>query len=183
MKKIHESENMSSVIQSPAMQAPPPNKMLAYHSDPIQKNPPQVHSRIWQKDNGSYAISYNGIDLLTFDFLNETVPILRFHSDGDFQSEPFIQQFQIWSNTPADLRVTVSAPIEWWNVRPTRAEKGKAIIGQLGRPLLYGVNGIYLPDWDLLVSLNGVPFAWEQNSVQEKDGVYTASMRWMNIHG
>lgn len=39
MKKIHESENMSSVIQSPAMQAPPPNKMLAYHSDPIQKNP------------------------------------------------------------------------------------------------------------------------------------------------
>ena len=57
MKKIHESENMSSVIQSPAMQAPPPNKMLAYHSDPIQKNPPQVHSRIWQKDNGSYAIS------------------------------------------------------------------------------------------------------------------------------
>ena len=57
MKKIHESENMSSVIQSPAMQAPPPNRMLAYHSDPIQKNPPQVHSRIWQKDNGSYAIS------------------------------------------------------------------------------------------------------------------------------
>ena len=98
MKKIHESENMSSVIQSPAMQAPPPNRMLAYHSDPIQKNPPQVHSRIWQKDNGSYAISYNGIDLLTFDFFNETVPILRFHSDGDFQSEPFIQQFQIWSN-------------------------------------------------------------------------------------
>lgn len=176
MKKIHESENMSSVIQSPAMQAPPPNKMLAYHSDPIQKNPPQVHSRIWQKDNGSYAISYNGIDLLTFDFLNETVPILRFHSDGDFQSEPFIQQFQIWSNTPADLRVTVSAPIEWWNVRPTRAEKGKAIIGQLGRPLLYGVNGIYLPDWDLLVSLHGVPFIWEESRVQEKDGIYTASL-------
>lgn len=176
MKKIHESENMSSVIQSPAMQAPPPNRMLAYHSDPIQKNPPQVHSRIWQKDNGSYAISYNGIDLLTFDFLNETVPILRFHSDGDFQSEPFIQQFQIWSNTPAELRVTVSAPIEWWNVRPTRAEKGKAIIGQLGRPLLYGVNGIYLPDWDLLVSLHGVPFIWEESRVQEKDGIYTASL-------
>lgn len=37
MKKIHESENMSSVIQSPAMQAPPPNRMLAYHSDPIKK--------------------------------------------------------------------------------------------------------------------------------------------------
>ena len=53
-------------------------------------------------NNGSYAISYNGIDLLTFDFLNETVPILRFHSDGDFQSEPFIQQFQIWSNTTAE---------------------------------------------------------------------------------
>lgn len=176
MKKVQESENMSSVVSSPAMQAPPKNKMLAYHADPIQKNPPQVHSRIWQKDDGSYAISYNGVDLLTFEFLDETVPILRFHSDGDFQSEPFIQQFQIWSSTPSALRVTVSAPVEWWNVRPTRAGKGQSIIGQLGRPLLYGVNGIYLPDWDLLISLHGVPFAWEQSSVQETDGVYTASL-------
>lgn len=176
MKKIQESENMSSVVQSPAMQAPPKNKMLEYHNDPIQKNPPQVHSRIWQREDGSYAISYNGVDLLTFEFLNDAAPILRFHSDGDFQSEPFIQQFQIWSITEAKLRVTVSAPVEWWNVRPSRAEKGQSIIGQLGRPLLYGVNGIYLPDWDLLVSLHGVPFSWEQKKVQKQNGSYTASL-------
>lgn len=176
MKKIQESENMSSVVQSPAMQAPPKNKMLEYHNDPIQKNPPQVHSRIWQREDGSYAISYNGVDLLTFEFLNDAAPILRFHSDGDFQSEPFIQQFQIWSSTEAKLRVTVSAPVEWWNVRPSRAEKGQSIIGQLGRPLLYGVNGIYLPDWDLLVSLHGVPFSWEQKKVQKQNGSYTASL-------
>lgn len=176
MKKIQESENMSSVVQSPAMQAPPKNKMLEYHNDPIQKNPPQVHSRIWQREDGSYAISYNGVDLLTFEFLNDAAPILRFHSDGDFQSEPFIQQFQIWSSTEAKLRVTVSVPVEWWNVRPSRAEKGQSIIGQLGRPLLYGVNGIYLPDWDLLVSLHGVPFSWEQKKVQKQNGSYTASL-------
>lgn len=176
MKKIQESENMSSVVQSPAMQAPPKNKMLEYHNDPIQKNPPKVHSRIWQREDGSYAISYNGVDLLTFEFLNDAAPILRFHSDGDFQSEPFIQQFQIWSSTEAKLRVTVSAPVEWWNVRPSRAEKGQSIIGQLGRPLLYGVNGIYLPDWDLLVSLHGVPFSWEQKKVQKQNGSYTASL-------
>lgn len=176
MKEGQETEIMSSVVQSPAMQAPPKNKMLEYHNDPIQKNPPQVHSRIWQREDGSYAISYNGVDLLTFEFLNDAAPILRFHSDGDFQSEPFIQQFQIWSSTEAKLRVTVSAPVEWWNVRPSRAEKGQSIIGQLGRPLLYGVNGIYLPDWDLLVSLHGVPFSWEQKKVQKQNGSYTASL-------
>mgnify|MGYP007054165478 CR=1 FL=1 len=93
MKKVQESENMSNVVQSPAMQSPSHKAMLAYHADPIQKNPPQVHSRIWQKEDGNYAISYNGVDLLTFEFFNESVPIMRFHSDGDFQSEPFIQHF------------------------------------------------------------------------------------------
>lgn len=176
MIEVKINEVVSNVVSSPAMQAPPVSKLLKRFSDPVQKEAPQVHSRIWQREDGSYALVYNGIELFVFQFLTETVPVLRYHSDGDFQSEPFIQQFQMWSSTDAKVRVTISAPVEWWNVRPERAKDEQAILGQLGRPLLYGVNGIYLPDWDLLVSLHGVPFEWEQKCVQEKEGVYTASM-------
>lgn len=167
---------VSNVVTSAAMQAPPAAKLLKRFPDPILEEPQQVHSRIWQREDGSYALAYNGVELLIFEFLSETVPVIRYHSDGDFQSEPFIQQFQLWSSSAAKIRVTINAPKEWWNVRPERAKGEQAILGQLGRPLLYGVNGIYIPEWDLLVSLHGVPFEWEQAFVQEKDGNYTASL-------
>lgn len=175
---ITEKDNVieSNVVQSAAMQAPPKNRLLRRFDDPVQAEPPQVHGRIWQKEDGNYALAYNGVELLTFEFLTETIPVIRYHSDGDFQSEPMIQQFQLWSGSAAKLRVTVSSPKEWWNVHPKRAAGEQAVTGQLGRPLLYGAEGIYLPDWDLLISMHGVSFVWEQRRVEEKDGVYTASL-------
>ena len=172
---MQEEEKVSTVVTSQAMVAPAVDKVLCHVPDPVQAVPPAVHARIHGcASAGEYALQYNGVDLLTFRFPEAVKPSLRFHSDGDFQSEPFIQQFVTFAPEGTLLSLKISAPVEWWNIRPERAKRGEAILGQLGAPLLYGVNGIYLPDWDLLVSLHGAFIQWRGDSVIEKDGCFTA---------
>ncbi|HML47876.1 MAG TPA: hypothetical protein PKE04_14130, partial [Clostridia bacterium] len=60
--------------------------------------------------------------------------------------------------------------------RPRRAQSGEAILGQVGSPLLYGVNGLYLPDWDLLVSWHGYDFCWTDATVRKQEGRFVAEL-------
>ena len=150
------SVEYESVVTSQAMAAPTENKNLRYISDPVQSEPPAVHARIHACPSaGQYALQYNGTDLFTFCFRDTDRPGLRFHSDGDFQSEPFIQQFITFAAPGTEISVRICAPVEWWNDRPERAARGQAILGQVCAPLLPGLNGAYLPDWDLLLSWHG----------------------------
>lgn len=175
MKKEFQTD--SFVVQSQAMMAPPVENMLARRDYVTRPDAPAVHARLsGDPDQGVYRLTFNGVDLVTFQFDPEAEPRLRFHSDGDFQSTPFIQQFLLWSKKPARVRVAFSAPVEMWNMRPQRAGRGQAILGQSGSPLLYGVNGLYLPDWDLLLSWHGHDFAWENARVEHEGGAYTAGM-------
>ena len=70
-----------------------------------------------------------------------------------------VQQFLAWADQDAPMEVEFTSPVEMWNMRPQRAQGGQAILGQTGHPLLFGVNGLYFPDWDLLLSFHGLPFA------------------------
>lgn len=170
-------EPATTVVPSQAMVPPPLFKMLEHVADPVQPLPPPVHARIYAREApGEFALMYNGADILVFRFPEGVQPGLRFHSDGDFQSEPFIQQFLVWTSAPADVRVEICAPVAWWNVRPRRADRGEAILGQVGAPLLHGVNGAYLPDWDLLVSWEGLSFRWLGDRVVQRTGGYTGQM-------
>ena len=121
----------------------------------------------------------NGVDLVVFRYNHDNKVGLRMNSDGDFQSRPFVQQFLAWASgdQAVEVEVEFKAPVEMWNVRPQRAKDGEAILGQLGAPLLYGVNGMYFPDWDLLLSWHGVSFSWKQPRVEKlDDGQYSAKM-------
>lgn len=180
MSKQTKIENSTTVVASAAMVPPSMAKMLRHFDDPVQSTPAPLHARIYAREGeNSYVLQYNGADVLVLRYPANVKPGLRFHSDGDFQSIPFIQQFVAWADVeePAEVDVEISAPVEWWNVRPQRAQKGEAILGQLGAPLLYGVNGAYLPDWDLLMSWHGLPFAWEGESVTEDETGYHARMK------
>ncbi len=168
----------NSVVTSPVMVAPTWEKMSQRRAYPAQRIPPAVHARTWyDADRGVAGMTYNGHDILTIQCPAQSQARLRFHSDGNFLSAPFTQQGSVSLDAPETVQVTLSAPVAWWNMRPRRAQSGEAILGQVGAPLLYGVNGCYIPDWDLLLSWHGQPFDWQESKViQDEAGMYTARM-------
>ena len=167
----------SNVVASAAMIPPRMQQLFERRPYVVRADVPATHARLCvSADNSGYCLQYNGVDLVTMRFPAGVTPHLRAHSDGDFQSQPFIQQFQMSLDAEADVEVTFASPVEMWNMRPRRAARGEAILGQTGYPLMYGVNGLYLPDWDLLISWHGLPFSWQGQSVEAREGVYTARM-------
>ncbi|MGI6173954.1 MAG: hypothetical protein ACOYI8_08685 [Christensenellales bacterium] len=145
----------------------------------ISPDAPAVHARLVEADENAYALNFNGVDILTLRFPSGKTPrYMRPHSDGDFQSEPMTQQFCMWMGEE-DVPVSVEffAPIEMWNMRPRRAKDGEAILGQVGYPLMYGVNGMYLPDWDFLISWYGNDFRWNEKRIAQDDAGFHASMK------
>lgn len=139
---------------------------------------PAVHARLYraENDNSRYCLNYNGVNLIAFKIDGEKYPGVRAHSDGDFQSTPMVQQFMICGGKNTEIEVTFRAPVEMWNMKPRRAENGEAILGQVGLPLMYGVNGMYLPDWDLLISWHGAPFKWLGTEITAEEGSWSADM-------
>ena len=168
----------SQVVSSEAMVPPSVRKMLERRAYATLPDAPATHARLCcaEDDESTFCLQFNGVDILSMKFPQGVKPGLRANSDGDFQSQPFIQQFQMYLDRDADVQVLFKSPVEMWNMRPRRAEGGEAILGQTGRPLMYGVNGIYLPDWDLLISWHGLPFSWLDNSIACEGGNYTARM-------
>ena len=167
----------SFVTESESMVAPPIDSRFAHRDYITRPDAPATHARLaGNPSEGIHALNFNGVDLISFEYKPDTNLGLRFHSDGDFQSTPFIQQFIMWSETDTPVRIRFRAPVEMWNMRPNRAERGQTILGQSGRPLLFDVNGMYLPDWDLLLSWHGYNFEWDNVRVEYDGGYYTASM-------
>ncbi len=174
----NKAQQESMVVPSPAMVPPPVRRMYERRAYVTRPDAPATHARLCDSTEGgnSYSLNFNGVDLVTLRFPEGVNPVLRAHSDGDFQSQPFIQQFQFRLNEDAAVEIIFRAPVEMWNMRPRRAQDGEAILGQEGYPLMYGVNGLYLPDWDLLLSWHGLPFAWQGREIREEEGLWTARL-------
>lgn len=167
----------SPVVPSPAMIPPSMKEMTAKRAYPQKEIPPAAHARTWyDMENNVAGLTYNGVDIVTLSFPEGVMAKLRYHSDGNFLSAPFTQQSAITAPAGTLAQVTFAAPCQMWNMRPERAANGRAILGQMGYPLLYGVNGIYLPDWDLLISWHGQPFDWQENAVEKTEDGYRARM-------
>ena len=177
-EKNNKPENGSQVVPSAVMVPPPVRKMYERRPYVTRPDAPATHARLCEAEGveNSWCLNFNGVDLITMRFPAGVKPGLRAHSDGDFQSQPFIQQFQMWLDEDAEVEVTFRAPVEMWNMRPRRAEAGEAILGQAGYPLMFGVNGLYLPDWDLLVSWHGLPFEWQGREIAREDGAFRAAL-------
>ena len=178
MPENQNAEAVSQVVASQAMIPPQMQKMFERRAYVTLPDAPATHARLCvSKEAGNaFCLQFNGADLITMRFPAGIRPHLRAHSDGDFQSQPFIQQFQMSLDREAEVEVAFASPVEMWNMRPRRAERGEAILGQIGRPLMYSVNGMYLPDWDLLISWHGLPFAWKEQTIREAEGRFSAEM-------
>ena len=171
-------EQAQAVVASPNMVPPHLRKALEKRDYTTRPDAPATHARLWgDPDGNAYHLMFNGADLVTLRYPDGVRPGLRLHSDGDFQSVPFVQQFLAWADQDAPMEVEFTSPVEMWNMRPQRAQGGQAILGQTGHPLLFGVNGLYFPDWDLLLSFHGLPFAWTAPRIERADGQWRARLR------
>lgn len=167
----------AAAVKEPAVMVMPGlADMLMKREYPRLPVPPVCHARLsGDPDALDYTLTYNGFDILGMRFAAPCKPALRFHSDGDFQSSPFIQQFAVAADRETRLCVTVSFPHEMAVLRPGRASNGRAILGQWGHPLIHGVNGLYSLEWDYFITWHGYDFAWQGGAVTQAEGIWSAA--------
>jgi hypothetical protein len=153
--------------------------MIERKINKINSEPPLAHAKhIWNKDTGELVYEYNGRNIIYVKVLDNTKLYFRIGSDGNLQNMPLIQQIFIASEEETIAEVQFNLSNDVLNMKPNRAENGKAIIGQIGRPLLYGVNGIYDINQDLLIEWYGCSWQWlKDRFVINEDGEYTAKMK------
>ncbi|MFR2459030.1 MAG: hypothetical protein ACLTAO_07715, partial [Christensenellales bacterium] len=167
----------AGVVASDAMIPPAEDENFRRREYPTLPVPPVGHARLWaDRGRGVYALTYNGVDIITIRLPRRAQAQPKCHSDGNMQSEPFIQQFTISCDASARATVEFFSPGDMLNMRARRAAAGEAILGQMGHPLIYGANAMYFADWDLLVSWHGLDFTWMSSSIVREKGGWHAAM-------
>lgn len=144
---------------------------------PIQKEPPLAHAlHHWYPEKGLLTYEYNGINVIEVQVPPGSDLGFRHGSDGSMQSVQYLQQLYLASETPCAARVAVRGHAGMLNMRPSRAGSEQAILGTKPGELAYGVNGLYNPEWDLLIDWHGKPWRWDAAAMaEEKEGFVTAS--------
>jgi alpha-galactosidase len=87
-------------------------------------------------------------------------PRYRRSSDGNLQSAPLAQQLFVSVDGGCEAEVLFFLSPDSVCMRPQRARSDEAILGQVGRPLLYGVSGLYDITRDILISWSSANWRW-----------------------
>ena len=109
---------------------------------------------------GYLGYYHAGVPLILTDLVEADRPFYRKQADGNVQSTPLVQQLFLAKAGGGETVLTVFLGRDAVNLKPQRASRGEAILAQVGRPLLYGVNGLYDVTQDLLVSWEGINWRW-----------------------
>ncbi len=149
---------------------------LLLHAVPVA---PLAHAyHHWDPQTRTLVYTYNNRRIISIRIPGEGRVSYRHGSDGTLQSLPFSQQIYIML-TGETVTATVSFQLspDTVNMRPARAGSEQAIVGQVGRPLLPGLNGLYDIDQDLMISWFGRQWEWRDASLKsDGDGNLTATM-------
>ncbi|MDQ6420541.1 hypothetical protein RB620_14015 [Paenibacillus sp. LHD-117] len=138
---------------------------------------PPIAQAAHRWDAASHTLSYEyGWSTLLSLFIPEDVKAFyREYSNGNIQSSPFVQQLYLALDQPAKVKVRFHLSEDALNMRPHRANKGQAILGQVGKPLLRGVGGLYDVLRDLLIDWHGPDWTWTKPSMElTGDGTWQA---------
>lgn len=132
-----------------------------YH--PILAEPPVAHAlHKWNAAARALVYEYNGRPLITLQIPGADDPGFRHGSDGNLLNRPFAQQIYVMLDRPVTATARFALSGEAVNMRPRRAGHEEAILGQVGRPLMFGVNGLYDIGQDLLIDWHGRDWRWTQ---------------------
>ena len=146
---------------------------------PVLKEPPIAHAlHKWDPKTGILTYEYNGINVIEIDALDAKNLGFRHGSDGTLQSIQYLQQIYLASDEPVDVNVKIRLNKGSLVMRPHRAAKEQAILGSMGGGLIYGANGIYDPNWDLLIDWRAKDWDWLSSQfIEEDDDMVTATFQ------
>ena len=133
---------------------------------PVLPVPPLAHA-LHRYDEATKTLfyEYNGVDVIKVCLSEADDAGFRHGSDGTMQSIQYIQQIYMTVERPMWVTLCITLSPDTVNMRPHRARSGEAILGQNGRLLIEGVNGLYDVDQDLLIDFNGCPWHWKSQSI------------------
>lgn len=139
-----------------------------YH--PILSEPPLAHAlHKWDDVTRTLTYEYNGRNIITLKVPGTEEVGFRHGSDGNLQNNPFIQQLYFMVDSPVTCECTFLLSHDAVCMRPKRAGHEEAILGQVGRPLVTGVNGLYDIHQDMLIEWLGQQWSWEGSKLTCND--------------
>ena len=145
---------------------------------PVQKIPPNAHAlHKWNEETRTLSYEYNGVDVLTAVIPGTGEPGYRHGSDGSMQSIAYVQQVYLETDDPIWVTLQFRLSKAAINMKPRRAAADEAVLGQCGNLLIYGVNGLYDANQDLLIDVNGGEWQWETPCFEEEGEFRIARMR------
>ncbi len=148
--------------------------MNADNFHPMQKVPPIAHAlHHWQAEEGLLRYEYNGVDIIEVRVPAGTDLGFRHGSDGTMQSIQYFQQVYLSAAPACKANITLRVHHDALNMRPHRAAKDQAILGAQPGLTAYGVNGIYDPEWDLLLDWSGRPWKWLDAKLVKEDDTFS----------
>ncbi|MEC0241256.1 alpha-galactosidase [Paenibacillus dokdonensis] len=137
---------------------------------PITTEPPCVQANhVLDEKTNQLKYEYNGFTIISIQLPPGGKEYYRRISDGNIQSNPFIQQLYLALDEPHTVRVRFELSGDALNMRPRRAGEGEAILGQCGRPTLYGANGLYDVMQDLLIDWHGAEWRWACDRIHKTE--------------
>lgn len=137
---------------------------------PILNEPPIAHAlHKWDEEKRVLTYEYNGRNIITMEIGEGEDVGFRHGSDGNLQNIPFVQQLYVMLDKKVTSKVTLLLSNEAINMKPNRAKREEAIIGQVGRPTISGVNGVYDIKQDLLIDWNGCNWRWISDKFEENE--------------
>lgn len=135
---------------------------------------------LYHKKTGELLFKYNGKDIIKVNVPPETKLKFREISDGCLLTTPLTQQIFIGTEEEIDCEAVVTFYLSSGGMcmRPRRAKEGEAILGQVGKPLIYGANGLYDSDYDFLLSWTDRNWQWTDDHILEQEhGIFTAKLK------
>ena len=131
------------------------------------KEPPIVQAEDnWDEKNRVLTYTYGALPIITMKIPGTCEVSYRHDSDGTLNSIPLVQQIYVMmpETTVADVIICLGS--DTVNMRPRRAGREQAIIGQIGRGLLDGVNALYDIGQDCLLSWHGRNWKWKSERLE-----------------
>lgn len=145
--------------------------------------PPRVHAQShFNEETRELYYEYNGRRVLEVRVPEGNGFRYRFYSDGDICTSPLFQQVYIAMDgmEKVPVRVDFLMSPEAVCMSPERAGSEAAILGQVGRPLIHGVCGLYDLLDDYLIDWFGCEWRWLAPELEpDADGNLRASIEVM----
>lgn len=153
---------------------------LSLPSSHVRLEPPIAHADShWDPRTRILEYRYNGRSVIHVHIPGTADVRPRIESDGEIQSTPLFQQIYltVLGVEHVQAQVTFNMTADAVCMRPHRARTEQAVLGQVGRPLIHGVNGLYDILDDYLIDWHGRNWSWADDKMTvNPDGSLSATI-------